>query len=428
MKESVIIQKFFNLFWESKACQSLFLLSKEELLDTKEIPIENKTCKFSFSRIVLTNLDRNDDDFERVKKRTENQVIESNKIVESKIEKVTGSLENYFFTHFSKSFQKLEEDLEKKPGKVFRKSIGAIFHLAKNENPEKKLIKLLQEYYFIPHNITNYNELEASFKKEALKNHIKSLINDDNVSEALQFLRALKDIYNGFTYESLYNTNQIIVNRFYQSDGFQNRVRLFDLLYDAKIITPSDSEAFIECYECDSGNYKGVMQIKARPSKVERFKCPLCGTSLKYFIPYDIHKDLYSLILQKDGIILSVINDKLKSKDIFFQNNKRYLDDIEIDCEFTLEGVVYYVECKMFKINNEDSKIISKIKKAAYKVKDDVHRILTKEKLDYEEVQPLLLVNINDDEFIKKIEREMNDDLSKLKIRIENINTLQSVI
>ena len=41
---SEIKKKFYNLFWKNKSCQNLFLLSKEEFLDTKEVDLFNILC------------------------------------------------------------------------------------------------------------------------------------------------------------------------------------------------------------------------------------------------------------------------------------------------------------------------------------------------------------------------------------------------
>ena len=78
-----IIEIFYNFFWKNKACRNLFLLSKEELLDTKKIPFGDKETSLSLPRIIISNIQEKDDfTHETIRIRNENQNIISDGLLE----------------------------------------------------------------------------------------------------------------------------------------------------------------------------------------------------------------------------------------------------------------------------------------------------------------------------------------------------------
>ena len=52
--------KFYNIFWQNKACQNLFLLSKEEFLDRDIIPNGKKQTIVAYPRLILSNNSRSE--------------------------------------------------------------------------------------------------------------------------------------------------------------------------------------------------------------------------------------------------------------------------------------------------------------------------------------------------------------------------------
>lgn len=52
---SIIKKKFYHLFWNNPSCQNLFLLSKEELLETRIFGNEEFSFSFSTNRIIVSN-------------------------------------------------------------------------------------------------------------------------------------------------------------------------------------------------------------------------------------------------------------------------------------------------------------------------------------------------------------------------------------
>ncbi len=58
--DSLIKKKFFHLFWNNASCQNLFLLSKEELLETRNFGDEEFSFSFSTNRIIVSNAQDNE--------------------------------------------------------------------------------------------------------------------------------------------------------------------------------------------------------------------------------------------------------------------------------------------------------------------------------------------------------------------------------
>lgn len=75
-----VTQIFYNLFWQDKACQNLFLLSKEELLDTKRLELEGVSTSISLPRIIISNIqDKEDFNHKTIRLRNETNNIRTEK-------------------------------------------------------------------------------------------------------------------------------------------------------------------------------------------------------------------------------------------------------------------------------------------------------------------------------------------------------------
>ena len=113
---SEIKKKFYNLFWKNKSCQNLFLLSKEEFLDTKEVDLFNKPTYYSLPRIIISNLDIScDDELNTIKFRSESQSIDIEGHIESRINHFKPIITNLLNQKFNKSLNQFFHDLESNP-------------------------------------------------------------------------------------------------------------------------------------------------------------------------------------------------------------------------------------------------------------------------------------------------------------------------
>lgn len=426
---SEVKEIFYNLFWQDKACQNLFLLSKEELLDTKNLEFEGVSASVSMPRIIISNI-QNGEDFNHktIKLRTENSNIRTEKSLNEKIELYAPLITNFLESKFGKSLEKLIQDFETDPFKLIGKFITVLFD--GEENIEKVAIEFLQEYGFIGKQINTFSDLEKYFEKEAISKNAKSLLTENNVWNFLEFLKSIKDIYVNESYRSLYSTNQILVNALHDIDDFRSRLNLFSHLYESGIISASHEDAFVECTNCEPNTYRGIFQLKLNPKKLPNLKCPVCSSELSYFVPYELHKDIYEIIKQKDGLLLDVVCNLLTSKNIEPKTNLNVLKDIELDCVFQKDKFVYLVECKMYKQTTTLDKLKSKLKQHYGKLLSDTERIEKEEKKKVTFV-PILLVNILNSDFINKVEtelKEINQSGLSQRIKIMNIEIFNKFV
>ncbi len=414
---SEIKELFYNLFWQNKACQNLFLLSKEELLDTKSIPlIDVDTRSISFPRIIISNVEKEADSREIIKYRTEGGIIKSEASINSKIEKYEPLISSFLESKFEKSLEKITQDLNENPSKF----VGTILEIVTqgSEKKEELIIKELQRYGFIGKHINNLAEARDFFKKEILTKNIKEILSEENIWNFFELLKSLKDIYTNQTYKSLYETNQVLVNSLYDLDDFTSRLKLFNHLYEAEIITSSREDAYVECTNCPPGVYRGTLQLKINPLKLKEFNCPVCGHPLNYYVPYELHPEIYAIIKSKDGLLLDALCHLLSVKNIPYKVNETILNDIEIDCTFiTKQKIQYVVECKMYKLNTLPQKLKSKMKEHYVKLTSDVQRIKKISEFKNNKIIPVLLVNVT-----------QPDVISEVKEELEHINNYKSII
>ncbi len=418
---------FYNLFWKNRACQNLFLLSKEELLDTKKIDFDGNSTSISFPRIIISNIESKDSfDHETLRYRTENNSIRNEEIFNQKIELYTPLVINFIESKFSKPINKLLNDLDRDLFRVV--SIALSIISADEEERGDLILDALKVYGFIPKNISNLKGIESFFSKEIVSKNFKSALSERNLWNFLEFIRAGKDIYVNLSYKSLYNTNQVLVNALYDIDEFESRLKLFSLLFESKIISSSNEDAFIECMSCEPGTYRGVFQLKINPRKLPELKCPICAKKLTYYIPYDLDQEIYKIVKNKDGLLLDALAWKLDTLGIEYELQKRISNDIEIDCWFYIGNELFIVECKMYKLNTLEKKLRQKIREHFGKLVKDVKRISQIEEYGHCTIKPVLLVNLMNDALLKSLSVELEAENSGEVFRSPNVLNINMLI
>lgn len=393
-----IKDKFYHLFWNNPSCQNLFLLSKEELLDTKIVENGDFFFQYYTNRIIITNTQDNQNELiDTIKTRSELHNIEIDSLLKEKLESLKPIIEQFFNSKFKKSIEKVNCEIENNPSKFFARILRVIFD---GENLETNTIEFLQEYGFAGKHLKSFKEIEINIEKSLTPTKNNKLINGKTIHTFFEGIKSIKELYVNYSYKNLYNTNQILINTLNSEDNFQSRIRLFGDLYDSKVISPSKDDAFIECLHCDQLTYRGVFQLRLNPKNLKDLKCPICSKELTYFVPYELHNDIYESVKSHDGLILEALGNKLSSNDILFKLNERFLSDIEIDCIFRVDNKVYIVETKMYKLNPNQEKLISKIKEHFSKLVNDIERIENNTEFQGVEIIPLLLTNINDSKIL----------------------------
>lgn len=425
---SIIKKKFYHLFWNYPSCQNLFLLSKEELLETRTFGTDEFPLPFSTNRIIVSNVqDSQSELIDTIKSRSELYNLDLDNSLNEKIEYFKPIIEQFFDSKFKKSIEKLGHDIENKPLKFLARILKIAFD---EENREPKAIEFLQEYGFVGKHLKSFKEIEASIGKSLAPSKNNELINEKTIYTFFEGVKFVKELYVNHSYKNLYNTNQVLVNTLNSEDNFQSRIKLFGELYDSQIITPSKDDAFIECSHCDRLTYRGVFQLRLNPKKLKDLKCPVCSNELTYFVPYELHDEIYKVVKSHDGLILDALCDKLSSNGNLFELNKKFLNDIEIDCIFMADNKVYIVEAKMYKQNNTtEEKLISKIKEHYSKLVKDVERIENNTEFQGLEIIPLLITNINNHNILKVSQQHFKAITSESKYynvgNIINLNLLK---
>lgn len=421
---------FYNLFWQNKACQNLFLLSKEELLDTIETNFDGSPIMISLPRVILSNAEKKEEyDYQTLRFRAENSNIKTGNVISSIIELQVPLFTNFFEIKFGKAFGKLSIDLKENPQLFF----GRAFELLGRNKSELEgiIIEFLQEYGFIGKQLKKIEAIGEYFNREFISKDVKSVITENNVRDFLKLTKSIKDAYLNQSHKSLYSSNQVLVNSLCDTDDFTSRIKLFRLLYESGIITSSKEDAFVECLNCEPETYKGTLQLKINPKKLKDLECPICQNELTYHVPYELHEDIYDLVKLQDGLLLDALCDLLNTKGIAFKTNEIFSNDIEVDCIFDCKEVSYFIECKMYKVNTAKNKLTNKVRKHFGKLQKDINRILEMKQPKYSKIQAILLVNIADNGLLEEIEAELKENCSDevaLGIRIVNVEKLRRVL
>lgn len=416
---------FYNIFWKTQACRNLFLLSKEELLDTKTIELEGIRTSVSFPRIIISNIDKNDESHQVIKFRTETERIKTENRIASKVAYYTPIIEAFIESKFGKGLQQLAKDLNQSPHSFLK--LAAKLLLSNDKNREEIIIKQLQKYSVIGKHINTIAELETYFSKEGLEKGLKGVMTEQNVRNLFEVIKSIKDVYVTHNYSDLYSSNQVLVNALLDQDNFESRIKLFKILYESQVLLDSNEDAFIQCMHCNPGTFKGIMQVRMNPSFLSNLMCPACSNPLTYHVPYELAPDIYSIVKTQDGLLLDALCNLLDRKKMSFNCNVKRLNDIEFDCIHQTRGKIIYIECKMYKMHPTAEKLESKLKEHFTKLINDITRAEQK----IESAYPILLVNIPDDSLLDNVLIELKqnqpNELVK-KGRILNLNQLEKII
>ena len=421
---SILQSKFYNIFWQNKSCRNLFLLSKEELLETATLGTENNSLSYTSNRIIISNAQENDDESETIKFRNENSTIVIDKNLEERVDYFKPLIGEFLDNNFKKAFDKLSDDIEKKGWSLLIKIIRL---LANEKNREKNIIKLLKGYGFIGSHLTSFKQIEKDLENKFLSKKGNSLVNEHNIKAFFEGIKFVKELYVNNSYKKLYNTNQVLVNTLNSEEDFNSRIKLFSLLYDNKIIKPSSDDAFIECSNCEPGTYRGVFQLRLKPKNLKELKCPVCKEELTYYVPYELVPEIFEIVKQKDGLLHNALLNKLDTYGFEYLANQIFLNDIEIDCIY--EGIlgdktaIFIVETKMYKLNTEPKKLKSKLKRDYGKLINDCKRLTKLKEFNGKWIKPLLLVNITDKVLINSVSSELkHSNLEQINQETEIMN------
>lgn len=418
---------FYNIFWKEKACYNLFLLSKAELLDTKRVPllVKQETMELIFPRIIISNFDVRDVDTTQIDVRNGVQAERSELFIDKQIELYKPVFTKILEDQFGKSWQKLLEDF-KNPEELLTNIFAEFLH-EDGFHFERTILNLLKRYNLIGDHIESFEGAEEHYSKELVKKKIQAVLSEETYLNLLRFIRCLKDLYTSEVYRGMYSSNQLQTKYLHSREDFNSRIKLFQLLMEAELLTYSTEDILVECHSCNQGEYQGVLRAKISPKRLEKLVCPICNDALTYFAPYDIDKILFDIVRSKDGLILDALVYLLETTGIKHETNVSMdkLKGLEIDCIFESTDVIYVVETKMFKTSTPN-KLKQKLNKASYKLKSDLDTLSTELKIG-KKIIPLLLVNTIEEMELLNLSAECHPDITVCTLRATRdiINSLK---
>jgi hypothetical protein len=390
-----VVTLFYKLFWSSPACRNLFLLSKVELLDSHEVKLDDKNRReVSFPRIILSNFDPDDLNYSKVDLRAAKTDIKSESLIEEKIKFYQPQLIKFLEGAFGVPFKLVVEDVTKKPLRF----IWQLIQLGLEDDEKKqeaKAIALLKKYKIVPPHLRTFEDIEVFLKKNFIDKKFKEVLTEEHLRNLMEFLRAIRDIYMSQLYQMMYQSNQIQLQALRDVDGFEDRVKLFEELFETDVLLYPREESFVECTHCDDQIYRGMLQMKLRPQKLKNLKCPACEKQLNYLVPYELNRELFEIINSQDGLLLHAAAQVLDNNGYEYELNQSVLGDIEIDCLAEVGDELWMIEAKMYKLETSDRKLASKITGHANALLKDARRI---KDADGQKLRLMLLTNITDAE------------------------------
>lgn len=397
------------------------MLSKDELLEIEDY--NNGAIKFYNNKIIISNKDQSNSNDVVINRNDTSTILAENNMKKT-FEKLEPMIKELLESNFGKAFKKLNYDIENDGFELFLEFISALID---SKNRDTKLLNLIKKYGFIRHNINSFQELGEHIESLFIPSKDGSIINPETIKIFNEVVKTIRELLANHAYKKLYSTNQILVNNLNKDDDYRSRLLMFSDLYDANIILSSKSNSFIECTNCDPEILKGIISLKINPKKLEKFTCPACNNELTYHATYELSNDIFELVKSKDGVLLNALSNMLNSNNIKHFNNCIYLNDIETDCWFEKDNTIYIVESKMFKINSSENKYRQKINESYGKLVNDILRLLEIQPFKNRKIQPILLVNILEQDMLNEYNQTLNEKNIDFKYQLPLIYNLRSL-
>jgi len=291
-----------------------------------------------------------------------------------------------------------------------------LFSIIKEEEPEESIISILKEYSIIGSTINNFEELMELIKIEAIKEATKFL-KREAVHELFSSIDDISDIYNSVMKEGLINANKQITDQLFEQEDYQNRLEVFESMYEMGLLEGGYFKSYVECINCLPGIYSGYLSCNITPSKL-KFKCPNCAKEVYYMVPYKITRDLFEHIIDKDGVLSFSIEFLLNEYKIEYKKNLNLEDKNEIDFVlFENDRPNCLIEVKMFKKDRPIDTKKANLKNSISQIKKSLEK-LRNVNPTYQSTQTVLVTNYLDKNLYNDIKNECSEDIDKYNLLI----------
>jgi len=407
------LELFYKHFWKNIACRNVFLLHKELLLEKNSLDFG--ITDYYLQRIVLSNSITS-------KKQVDKDLeFRKNNRFTAVLKQIEKSKDKYF------NEEKIEEFINKKFGKAINEVIkiteegdivdlGLQIYSAIKDETGEELVELLRRVHLLPSGIDNLDELEKYIEYQILR-ETKAFLKKQNFSHMFLSVDDISQFYNSVLKESLINGYQQNINILIDKDNYRSRLKLFDRLYEIKIIEGGKFKSYFECINCSPGTFSGFIDCDITPSKL-KIKCPQCNKVSSYLAPYFITDELFKHITHKDGLIFFAIRYLLDLKRIDYSSSFTYEDCNEID--FVIKEnkqPILFLEVKMFRNDKNKSVKTKNIQESINQIKKNRKKLLLVEEENIA-IPYFLVTNIEDRTILKKAKSSLKKDLKEFNIEI----------
>lgn len=409
---SAVAKKFYHLFWTDSVCQSIFSSHKTRLLEDEVELIVTKE-KFFAQRIVLTNSQKRKSGLQVVK-RSENHNIELMHNLRTATQKYfdEAKFDALINSKFGKAIALIETDLQRTGGwwKLAMKLVGSL-------DSEKDLFKLLADYHLVPQDVQNREQFWKYLESE-FNNYAKDFLKKENLSELAISIDLLSTYYNNKIRNNLVAATKHYTDVFSDNEKYQDRLELFDSLYEIGVLKGGTLKSYHECVDCPPNTLNGILTLDIKPSKL-KLKCPSCAKELFYIVPYELEKTVYDDIVHKDGLLFFAIGHLLEQQNYRFVQNHLLPPDVELDyCLLNEHNLIFeIVEVKMFKNDRPDDTQVGNLRDAVSQVKKAVAKLM-KSDPNFKAIPKSIVTNISDQNVYKQARKELEQDLAEYNISL----------
>lgn len=412
---TIVDKKFYHLFWTDSICQAIFSSHKTQLLEDEVELIVTKE-KFYAQRLVLTNSQKRKSGTQ-IAKRNENENIELIHNLQTATKRYFDEtkIESYINNKFGKAIKTVEKDLTKTGG-----WLKLAIKLVSSLDSEKDLFKLLADYHIIPKEIENIEQFGKHVESE-FNTHLTAFLKRENLSDLAISIDLISTYYNHKIKNNLVSATKHYTDTLFDNENYQDRLDLFDNLYEIGVIKGGKLKSYYECVHCPPNTFNGILTLNIKPSSL-KLKCPSCAKELFYIVPYELDNEIYNNIVHKDGILFFAIQYLLEQYNYKFIPNHHYPPDIEFDfCLLNEEQLIYeIIEVKMFKTDRPEDTQLSNIRDAVAQIKKAINKLVTIYP-DYKTIPKSIVTNISSDSICKLAKKELDKDLKEYNIAFYTI-------
>ncbi|KAF5040499.1 hypothetical protein DSECCO2_532850 [anaerobic digester metagenome] len=257
-------------------------------------------------------------------------------------------------------------------------------------------------------------------EKEIIVN-LKNFVKKENLFDLAISIDLVSTYYNIKLKNNLVNSIKHYTDILYDEDNFNDRLELFDTLFEMSVIRGGKLKSYYECVNCPPNTYNGILTLDVKPSKL-KMKCPNCKHELFYVVPYELDKTIYNHIVHKDGLLFFAIKYLLQNYDYKFSPNVVCPPNLEFDFCLINESGMYneIIEVKMYKKDRPIDTQVKNLKDAVSQVKKAVDKLCDFDP-NYKLIPKSIVTNLSDEKVFSIIETDCAFDLKEYNIQLYSI-------